>query len=890
MALNVGSRLAHYDVTALIGEGGMGQVYQATDTKLNRQVALKILPEAFATDPDRLARFQREAQVLASLNHPNIAQIHGIEEADDTRALVLELVEGPTLAERISRGPIPIDEALPIAKQIAEALEAAHEAGVIHRDLKPANIKVREDGTVKVLDFGLAKALDPSPTGDPSQSPTLTAAATQMGVIMGTAAYMSPEQARGKTVDRRADIWAFGAVLFEMLTGRRAFEGEDVSVTLANVINQAPEWERLPDGIRPSLRTYLQRCLEKEPARRVQAIGDMRLAMEGAFETSPSPTAGAVGVSHAVWRRPVPLALAASLLTAVVIGLAIWGVGPESQPAAPGARFVLSASPSAPLAVGGLGRDLAISPDGARVVYTSGSPAQLYVRAIDQLEGTVLPGTEGATHPFFSPDGDWIAFATPNIVRKVSLLGGLAVTLSSSPNDFRGGSWGSDDTIVFATTAGVFRVPAAGGEATPLLLADDETGRTHFWPEVLPGGRAVLFTNASGDLEGRAIFLLNLETLEERSLIPGVAARYSPTGHIVYAAAGTLLAVPFDLDRLEVTGNPVPVVEGVMIKATGAADFDLAADGSLVYVGGSADGGQEVVWVDRDGRETPMPGLPRNAYRDVRVSPDGTRVAIATQDDVWTYDVGRATLSRLTTHPANDRSPQWSPDGARIVFTSNRGGRTELFWKQADGTGDDEPLLARAETLIDLRAHDWSPDGRHLMFGEVTPQIACSFGQAPIADGSELTVLLQDAFCNDYAAVSPDGRWIAYDSTFSGQPEIYVGRYPNLSDRQQISSAGGRLPLWSADGSKLFFSGLDDQQMLAVPIQSGDSLVAGRPEVLFEKVHPEIEIGWRPYDVSPDGRFAMITSGDTGSDTDAAPNVILIQNWFQELTERVPIP
>ena len=417
---------------------------------------------------------------------------------------------------------------------------------------------------------------------------------------------MSPEQAKGRTVDKRSDVWAFGAVLYEMLSGQRAFAGGDVSETLASVLAREPDWTLLPVDMSVVLGTYIRRCLHKNAKQRIHDIADVRLALEGAFETGASQVAEAVAVAQPAWRQPVPLALAASLLTAVVIGLAVWGVRPESQPTVPGARFVLSALPSPPLAVAGFGRDLAISPDGARVVYTSGSPTQLYVRAIDQLEGTVLPGTLGATHPFFSPDGDWIGFGTPNLVRKVSLSGGSAVTLSPAIG-FRGASWDSDDTIVFSTTGGLFRVPAAGGEATPLLPSDDETDRVRFWPEILPGGRAVLFTTVSGDATNHAIFLLNLETLEERSLIPGVGARYSPTGHIVYAVAGTLLAVPFDLDRLEVTGNPVPVVEGVMTKASGVADFDLAADGSLVYGSGSGRGAQEVVWVDRDGLETPMP-------------------------------------------------------------------------------------------------------------------------------------------------------------------------------------------------------------------------------------------------------------------------------------------
>ena len=492
MALTPGTRLGPYEITAQIDVGGMGEVYRARDTKLDRDVAIKVLPESLAADPDRIARFQREAKTLAALNHPNIAQIHGFEESDGIKALVMELVEGPTLADQITQGAIPVDEALPIAKQIAEALEAAHEQGIIHRDLKPANVKVRADGTVKVVDFGLAKALEPAGAMSPglSQAPTITTPAmTQAGMILGTAAYMSPEQARGKAVDKRTDVWAFGAVLYEMLAGRRAFDTEDVSETLTAVLMKEPDWAALPSTTPPTVTTVLRRCLQKDRKLRARDIGDVSLALEGAFETSVPQAAVSVVSQPGVWRRPVPVALAASLLTAVVIGLAMWGVRPDSEPTAPGGRFVLSALPSAPLAIAGLGRDLAISPDGARVVYTSGPPpGQLYVRAIDQLEGTVLPGTEAATHPFFSPGGDWIGFGTPNLVRKVSLSGGSPVTLSAAIG-FRGASWVNDDTIVFATTGGVFRVPAAGGEGTPLLTSDDGTGRVPLLARG-PSGRA----------------------------------------------------------------------------------------------------------------------------------------------------------------------------------------------------------------------------------------------------------------------------------------------------------------------------------------------------------------------------------------------------------------
>ena len=527
MALAVGSRLGHYDVTALIGEGGMGQVYQATDTKLNREVALKVLPQAFTDDPDRLARFQREAQVLASLNHPNIAQIHGLEESEGTRALVLELVERPTLADRIAQGPIPVDEALPIAKQIAEALEAAHEAGVIHRDLKPANVKVKADGVVKVLDFGLAKALEGDTGGDPSESPTLTAAATKMGVIIGTAAYMSPEQASGKPVDKRADIWAFGAVLYEMLTGQRPFEGRDVSEVLAGVIKSEPTWDALPTGLSSTLGVYLRRCLQKDPKERVHDIADVRLAMEGAFETMVGEPSDPAAVPRLqVWQRPMPAAII-GLVIAAIAGFGVWS---STRPVRPRvARFVLTAEPSEAVQISSGNTDLVISPNGTHVVYPAGTPRALYARAFDQLEGTPLRDTAGGGAPFFSPDGDWVGFIGDGLLKKVPVLGGPSVTICPVSSRLRGASWGADGTIIFAEDAhgGLFRVSALGGEPEILTTLDEGQGEiAHRWPEILPGGHAMLFTSARGvRTEDRQIAVLNLVTGEQSPLIPMGAAR-----------------------------------------------------------------------------------------------------------------------------------------------------------------------------------------------------------------------------------------------------------------------------------------------------------------------------------------------------------------------------
>jgi serine/threonine-protein kinase len=895
MALEPGTNLGPYSVTAKIGEGGMGEVYRARDTKLDRDVALKVLPQAFTDDPDRLARFEREAKVLASLNHPNVGGIHGLEESDGVRALVLEYIDGPTLADRIAQGPIPIDEALPIAKQIAEALEAAHEASVIHRDLKPANVKLKPDGTVKVLDFGLAKAMQPD-ASDPkmSQSPTisLTAAATQMGMVMGTAAYMSPEQARGKPVDKRADIWSFGAVLFEMLTGQKPFPGDDVSQTLARVIDRDPEWEALPLDVPPTLVLYLRRCLEKNLKQRIPDIGAMRLAMEGAFETPVSARSESpVAPQPQVWLRPVP-ATAIGLALLVIGGLAVWSVTPDS--ALHLVRFVVTAPPSEPVLVAGSNLDLAISPDGRRVVYVAGTPRQLYVRAVDQLGGTRLGGTEGAYSPFFSADGAWIGFqSTPGGVslKRVSVLGGPSETLCPMDAPLSGASWGDDGTIVFATRGrrGLFRVAAAGGEPEALTTPEAESGESHRWPEILPGGKAVLFTVETGTgLEDRRIALLNLETREQVPLIPiGSQPRYAATGHIVYGTDGTLNAVPFDLARLSVTGDPVPVMEGVLTKPSfGAVEFALAQDGSLVYVtGGETAGTRTLVWVDREGREQPLSAESR-IYLNPRISPDGTRVALDVRDqenDIWIWDFAGEMLTRLTGDPEPDTNPVWTSDSQRVLFRSQREGTPQVFIKAADGTGTAEPLT---DHPIGLRPFSVSEDGQHLVMQ--TPSATNTQLVRTALEGGVTEVLLDSdgvEVKGRNPALSPNGHWLAYQSVELEQPQIYVRPFPDVgASWWQISTAGGIQPAWSPNSQELFYRD-PTPSLVAVPVRGeGATFTWGNPEVLFETQGYVTGQG-RSYDVSAGDRFLMVKLGD---ETGTLPDIILVQNWFEELTRLVP--
>ena len=915
MSLTSGARLGVYDITAQIGEGGMGQVFQATDTKLKRQVAIKILPPAVAADADRLARFQREAEVLASLNHPNIAGIYGLEETGGLTALVMELVEGDDLSQRIARGAIPIDEALPIAKQIAEALEAAHEQGIIHRDLKPANIKVRPDGTVKVLDFGLAKAMEPAGAMSPSMSmsPTITTPAmTQAGIILGTAAYMSPEQAKGREVDKRSDIWSFGCVLYEMLAGRRVFEGDDVADTLASVLKGQPDWIVLPSDVSLPIRILLRRCLEKDRRKRLADIATAIVLIEETPSlTTLAPQEQAfvqkerdavraqidAAVSSArretarsTRRRVALISVSAWVIVGSMAVAATWFL---MRPAVPRIeRFTIASAGTAELTINDLDRPLAITPDGTRVFYIGNNGTQLFARTLDQLEPRAIFTGTGPRGVFVSPDGQWVGFFDgASTLKKVAITGGPAVTLAQINNGPRGAAWAPDDTIIFGEAApatGLQRVSAAGGETTVLTKPDRERGEgDHVWPAFLPGGEAVLFTIVPLTLEidNAQVAVLDLRTGMSKVLIRGGSdAHYVSTGHLIYAVAGTLRAVAFDLRRLEVVGTPVPVLEGVMTTVLGAAGIAVAANGALVYIpGGAAGGGQlTVVSVDRQGRPTPLPGIPLNSYRDVRVSPDGARLALATQSDVWIYDLARGTLGRLTTDPASDRSPLWTPDGQRIVFTSNRNGYPELFWRPADGTGSDERFLARAKDLTDLRGNGWSADGRQLLFTEVSATSA--IGQIAVERPSEAKLLVKS---DSPSPVSPDGGWIAYQSTVSGRTEIYVEKYPELGSRQLMSTGGGQRPLWSRDGRELFFIGPDSRQMFAVPVQSGTTLVTGRPHVLFE-LPMLVSRGNRPYDIALDGRFLIIRSAQAEIDGGPASNLILVQNWFEELKRLVP--
>ncbi|MDA2927430.1 protein kinase [Acidobacteria bacterium AH-259-G07] len=891
----VGTTISHYKVIEKIGQGGMGEVYRAQDTKLGREVAIKVLPDLFAQDRERLARFEREAKLLASLNHPNIAAIYGLEETDGVRFLVLELVEGETLAERVAKGPLPVEEALEICRQIAEGVEAAHEKGVIHRDLKPANVKITPEGMVKVLDFGLAKALEGErPVTDISQSPTLTDAMTRSGVILGTAAYMSPEQARGKRVDKRADIWAFGCVLYELLTGKRPFEGETITETLAGILKGEPGWEVLSENTPWRVRDLLHRCLQKHPHDRLRDIGDARIEIKKAL--SDPATVSPIGVISAAqparWKRAIPWGVAGLITVVLLISLVgLWQAAlPVDQPLM---RLKVELTPSESLWTD-IGASAVLSPDGAHLAYVigSGTSGQLYLRKLDQLEATLLSGTESAYHPFFSPDGQWVAFFTPRELKKVSVFGGAPLTLCDVSRN-RGGSWGPDDTIIFAPTpnSALSRVPALGGTPEQLTVLD-EGEYSHRWPYVLPGGRAVLFTaHTSGrNFDDANIEVLILETGERKVLHQGgFYARYVPSGHLVYVREGTLFTAPFDLDRVELTGPPAPILEGILSNSSwGGAQFAFSQTGTLVYLAGTSRGGEySMLWIDRQGAVSSLSGE-RRRYFGPRFSPDGGRLALQidseSNQDVWVYEIEREAMTRLTFDEAADGFPIWSPDGQQVAFSSDRdGGQLNLYRKPADGSREAERL---SESKNNQVVTSWSPDGNFLAFNEESPETGWDIWVLPLEGDRKPELFLGTRFAEVYPEFSPDGRWIAYMSNESGRMEIYVRPFPGPGGKWQISTEGGRLPRWSPDGRELFYR--NGNKMIAVAVRSeGESLRAGKPRQLFEGSFPSL-YPYPDYDITPDGKRFVMFKMDTEKEEAAFTHLNFVLNWFEELKRLVP--
>ena len=853
-------------------------MYGARDTKLDRDAALKVLPQAFTDDPDRLARFEREAKVLASLNHPNIGGIHGLEESDGIRALVLEYIEGPTLAERIAQGPIPVDEALPIAKQIAEALEAAHEAGVIHRDLKPATVKVKGDGTVKVLDFGLAKALDTAPVGDPSQSPTLTAAATQMGVIMGTAAYMSPEQARGKVVDRRADVWAFGAVLFEMLTGTKPFPGDDVSQTLARVIDRDPDWDILPRTLSPALETYLRCCLKKDSRQRVRDIGDVRLAMEGAFEASGSHAAESAVVAQPIWRRAMPW-VTGTVIGGVLVGAMLW----PAPPVLPVQRFSLSVEAGAPLLVSNNYIDVALSADGQRIVYPTGAS----IHMLSLLDGEHTPLVTGGQPlmPFFSPDGEWVGFLDQpsQELKRISVNGGAIETIARVGAQLRGLSWAPDDTIVYASgiDGGLWRVSATGGVPEQLTVPGE--GERHWWPSFLPDGQAVLFTVGTADGMTPRIAVLSLDTRAWDVLqLQGTTPQYVPAGYLVYALDDTLRVVPFDLPSRRVSGESIPVETSVLIKGTGAANYGVSLSGSLVYLPAGSEPRQSLEWVTREGEMLAPLLEPSAGIFSPRLSPSGTRVAYANRQpgDIWVRDLARSSDTRLTVE-GESAYPEWGPDADTVTFTSDRDGPPSLYTQRVDLGQGAESLAPSPNASI---PGNWSHDGQVLVYYEVGTT-GTNRDIWTLSSGGEPVPFLVTPFNERAPRLSPDGRWLTYVSDQSGIDQVYLTPFPDGGRVLPISTTGGTEPTWSRDGRELFYR--LGSQMWAVAVNVNPEFSIGEATLLFDESYnmdPNL-VGVPNYDLSLDGeQFLMVRSGKG-----ATVPITLVQNWFEELKRLVPV-
>ncbi len=904
----IGQSISHYKVTAKLGAGGMGEVYQATDSKLGREVALKILPEAFAQDAQRMARFSREAQLLASLNHPNIAQIYGLEESGGVRALAMELVEGLTLAERIAAGPVPLEEVLPMARQIAEALEYAHERGIIHRDLKPANVKVRPDGTVKVLDFGLAKALESETSAmDASHSPTMSAVATRAGVLMGTAAYMSPEQARGKSVDRRADIWAFGCVLYEMLRGKKVFDGDTVSDSLAAVIRADPDWSALPPTTPPRILELLRRCLEKDGKRRLRDIGEARILLED-FIADPQAQSGGAEARPSTetleppWKRMLPWVVAG--LTIIAAGLTAWAPW-RPAPAPPlSARWSVEIGAPASL-VADRGPSVVLSPDGTRLAFLAQDAKQqrqIYVRNIDQLQATPLAGTEGARDPFFSPDGTWLAFFADGKLKKIAVQGGAAVTLCDAPTP-RGGAWGEDDSIVFTPEgrASLFRVSSAGGKPEPLTELIQSKGElTHRWPQTLRGGEAVLFTvQTPGGFGAGSVVVQLLKSGERRTVATsGSYGRYVPSGHIIYAQGGNLFAVPFDINRLEVTGPPAPFLERVVFAASvGGAQFSFSNTGSFVYVSGESQASRlAVYWMDREGKFQLLRAV-LGDYVNPRISPDGKRLSLSVSEggsnDVWVYDWARDTMTRLT-FSGNDFAQVWTPDGQRHAFSSNRSGFQNLYWQRADGTGEIQRLTESKNTQF---PSSWTPDGKFLAYWESAQATGNDIWVLPM-EGDEKSgwkpgtpkLFLRTPFNENNPAFSPDGRWLAYGSNESGRNEVYVRPFPSGEGKWMISNGGGGHPRWSRNGKELFYRALEETRLMVANYHVvGGSFQADKP-VLWSPGQ-FADLGGRPnYDVAPDGKRVVVLRfvESAGKIAEKDDKFVLIQNVFEELRLRIP--
>jgi len=884
----IGKTISHYNILQKLGEGGMGVVYKAQDTKLGREVALKALPEEFAQDRERLARFEREAKLLASLNHPNIATIYGLEESESFNFLTLELVEGETLAEKLLSGPLKIKEALEICFQIAEGLESAHEKGIMHRDLKPSNVKITPEGKVKILDFGLAKAFEVAETGkvssvDPFKSPTLTVGTSRSGVILGTAAYMSPEQARGKPLDKRTDIWSFGCLLYEVLTGRRTFKGETTSDNIAAILEHEPDWKALPSETPPSVRKLLRRCLEKDPKRRFHDIADARIEIDDTLNETPVSSSAELTtgpsrrVTRSWWITGILL-----LMTAVIVGITTWMLT-RSETSSLSRRFIIVPPSSAPISIAE-GSDVAISPDGIRLAYVAdhGTSTRLCMRLINEFEATPLSDTENARMPFFSSDGKWLGYYSDlnQKIMKIPILSGKSVPLQicSAPSVFSA-YWGGDDTIIFGSRDkgyGIRRVSAGGGEPEALTEPEiDKNEIAHDSPILLPDGRTLLFVvRMEGGLEESLIVAQDLATGERKTLAKGgTNIQYVPTGHLVYNRRGSLLAAPFHQEQLRV-GNWVPVVDDIRAGGSNAAEFSFSRDGTLVYIYGMTRREQYLTWIDNQGREIPLIEK-RNTYSMARISPDSSRLALAIWDkavganNIWIYDLQSRVYEQIT-FEGNNTVPIWSPGGQRVAFITRSGGTSKICLKYLEDTRETTTLWTSDN---DLSLFSWSPDGNWLAFVSAGSETKSDIWLFSVKDNKAVPYL--NTSSNETSpAFSPDGKWLAYASDEQGFLQIYVKPFAAEGGKRKISLEGGVDPKWAISGKKLFYQGGD--KIMAVSINTMPRFeILGQPEPVYEKG------AITDYDIHPkDSRLLLVKESSEYADL---LQIRVVLNWFEEL-------
>jgi serine/threonine protein kinase len=891
MAILPGRRLGPYEILSAIGSGGMGEVYKARDTRLDRIVAIKVLPAHLAERAELRERFEREARTIASLNHPHICTLYDTGHQDGIDFLVMEYLEGETLAQRLQKGPLPLEQVLQFAIEISDALDKAHRKGVTHRDLKPGNIMLTKTGT-KLLDFGLAKLKQEVAPANVSLSdlPTASDPLTAHGTILGTLQYMAPEQLEGKEVDARTDIFSFGAVAYEMGTRKRAFQGDSqASVISAIMTSEPPPMSSLQPMTPPALDRVVKKCLAKNPDDRWHAAKDLCDELKWIASGSSQLSALSVAPPKSLHSRLRGALLwgGAAVLFAAIIGFLAWTLKPSPSPQ-PVSRLTITLSSGQRLA--GLAYSaLALSADGAYLSYvaTQGSTQQLYLRPLDSLESRPIPGTDGATEPFFSPDGQWLGFFADGKLKKVSVNGGTAQTLTDAPAP-RGASWGSQGTITFAAfTAGPLQQMPMSGGALQSLTHTENGENSHRWPEFLPGGKAVLYAAGTTNTWAQGQVAVSLLTTgERRNLIrAGMYPRYAASGHLIYAQGGTLMAVPFDPQGLTLRGSAVPVVEDVMQSTNGSVQYSLSDTGMLVYVpGGSVQATQRtLVWVSRNGTEQAV-AAPVHAYSSPRISPDGKRVAVAVAEkdaQIMLYDLSRETLTRLTFEGTSNLNPSWTPDGKRIAFVSNMKGPQNIFWQLADGSGGLERLTNSENGNYPAL---WSRDGQLLAFVEVNPTTGYDIWVLRISD-HKAEPFLRTPSNEVQPRFSPDGRWIAYASNESGRYETYVQPYPGPGGKWQISTDGGAEPVWNPTGRELFYRSGD--KMMAVDIVTQPGFSAGKPRMLFEGSYEVSAASTPSYDVSTDGqRFLMLKPVEQ---TQAAPTQInVVLNWFEELKQKVP--